>query len=853
MLGVTLPRRVESHSSAQPSRRPVSPDQPAESLATLEPATSRWIVTATGRRARTVLVCAGIIAAGQFAGVRVDTRAYLVLAAWIGANFVMGPWASRPDEFPLRLRRYALTLAVDVLLLGAAYVFLDAAQWLGALFFMNTALIASATLPRRWAAGIAALIIVAYGGLVWLAVTGAFAVQAPFGVAPMRNNNTYAVAQLLSTLALLVILMRLQERLVQTIREAEQRYLLLVQSAPDMVMTLDHQGRFLYANPSTLQQTGYSLDELRRLPSTAFFAPEDGPGLAAAHAAAGAATDPVHMDVRYLRKDGETRWLQTRSVPFSSNGGHSAVLLMARDVTDEKRRSDELRATDGKLRMIVTALDIGFYTIDQGQRITSIFGKWAEGQDAAPRSIVGTRVRDFAPADVAEQHEKSNVRALAGENVTLHWSIKPPLIPVERFYRAHLAPMRDNGGDVVGVAGVWIDESAAIAAEREREILRNRVASAERMEALGKLVSGVAHELNNPLAAILNFTEDLLADPRPPDERAALEVILAQVLRSRTIVRDLLSFVRKGPGRSRRRESPGPILDTLILTARPGLAGQGVSFDSSVSDPDTPLDLDRAGFEQVVTNLLTNAAQAAGAGGSVRLEARRAGEWFEVVVEDNGPGIREEHLSRIFEPFFTTKPAGEGVGLGLSVSLGIVQGHGGELRAENRAAQGGTGARFVMRLPVATGPAPEPKSAITPGDVVSPARRASLLVIDDEESIRLVLRRFFERRGWMVDEARDGTDALVKLLQPDAVAQYDVVLCDLKMPGLSGVDLYRRVATEAPGMARRMILSSGDVTAEDVSEFLATVAVPVLEKPFELHALEALAERVRQASVEALL
>lgn len=519
-------------------------------------------------------------------------------------------------------------------------------------------------------------------------------------------------------------------------------------------------------------------------------------------------------------------------------------------MTEEKQHNEELRAADRKLRMIVTALDIGFYTIDKDQLVTSVFGKWAQQQDAQAHRYIGTRARDLAPPDVAELHEKANMRAFAGENVTLHWTLKPPLVPEERHFRGHLAPMRDDAGAIVGVAGVWIDESGAIAAEREREMLRARVANAERTEALGKLVSGVAHELNNPLAAILNFTEDLLADPRPQEERVALEVILAQVLRSRTIVRDLLAFVRRGPGRLRRRETPGPILDTLLLTARPALSAQGIAFESSVADPDTPLDLDRAGFEQVVTNLLANAAQATGAGGSVRLAARRTNDCFEVVVDDDGPGIREEHLSRIFEPFFTTKSMGEGVGLGLSVSLGIVKGHGGELRAENRGTPSGRGARFIMRLPVATGAAQEQAAKIPQRGAISPARRAGLLVIDDEESIRLVLRRFFERRGWVVHEARDGGEALVKLLRPDAAAQYDVVLCDLKMPGLSGSELYGRLAAEAPGLARRMILSSGDVTAGDVSEFLATVPVPVLEKPFELHALEALAERVRGASGE---
>ena len=292
---------------------------------------------------------------------------------------------------------------------------------------------------------------------------------------------------------------------------------------------------------------------------------------------------------------------------------------------------------------------------------------------------------------MAALHDIANRNVLAGEDVSFRWSTF--VDGTERHVRTHLAPIRDVDRRVTGVAGVWTEETAAVLTERERERLQDRVADAERIESLGKLVSGVAHELNNPLAAILNFTEDLLADVRPDEDRMALQVIQAQALRSRTIVRDLLTYVRKGDRRPRKPETPGPILETLIRAVRPGLATQGVSFVASVGNPDTPMLLDRSGFEQVVTNLVTNAAQAAGAGGAVRLSAGLEGDSYVVIVEDNGAGIREEHFARIFEPFFTTKPTGQGVGLGLSVSLGIVQAHGGSLHAENRGADAGGGAR----------------------------------------------------------------------------------------------------------------------------------------------------------------
>ncbi len=821
--------------------------QPNTILAATEPATSRWISEATARHSGTLLVYLGILGIGNLLGAKVDVRAYIVLVAWILLNLVIAPWAARPHAYATRLRRYAWTLVVDVLFLGAVYYFVDAAQWLGAVFFIHSAIVASATLPRKWATAIAVLIVFVFGLLVWVAVAGTSPVHSPVGLPPVTGNYAWALGSGAAAIGLIVVLMMLQLRLVETIRDAEQRYLLLVQSAPDMVMTFDQNGHFLEVNPATLQQAGYTWEEIKRIPNTAFFPPEDWPKIMDARTRT-LAGEIVEMDVRFVRRSGEVRWVQTRSASFRRAGETTALLVLARDITDAKRQTDALRDNDERFRLIVSALDLGFYTIDTEGHLTAIYGRWAEEQMATGKARLGSPAIDLVPPESVELHRDANLRALAGEDVTFHWSVPQADGEPEHFYRSHLAPMRDAGGAIVGVAGVWTDETAATLAERERETLRARLVDAERIESLGKLVSGVAHELNNPLAAILNFTEDLLADPRTGDERMALEVIQAQALRSRTIVRDLLTFVRKGDRRLLKPEVPGPIIETLLRAVRPGLATQGVSFSASLMDPDAPLMLDRAGFEQVITNLLTNAAQSAGAGGAVRFASQISGGSYEVIVEDNGAGIPAEHFGRIFEPFFTTKATGQGVGLGLSVSLGIVQAHDGVLLAENRGAAAGGGARFTMRIPLSS--THEPRPQLPKVIVPMPPRSASLLIIDDEEPIRRALRRYFERRGWVVEEATDGADAVLKLERPDAAAIFDVVLCDLKMPGISGQELYNRLLKDRRALAKKFIFATGDSGAPDVADFLREVGVPVLEKPFELGVLEQVVIKVREASAE---
>ena len=221
----------------------------------------------------------------------------------------------------------------------------------------------------------------------------------------------------------------------------------------------------------------------------------------------------------------------------------------------------------------------------------------------------------------------------------------------------------------------------------------------EKLAALGQLVSGVAHELNNPLAAILHFAEDLLDDERSAADLEALSVIRDQARRSRTIVRDLLSFVRFRDA-ARERVSLTEALGASVKALQPTVLQNGGRLMSSLPEAEIFGNTDRAGLQQIVTNLVLNAAQASGRGGVVTVRAVVTEQELAIIIEDTGPGIPPALMDRIFEPFFTTKPLGEGTGLGLSVTLGIVQQLGGRIEVENRGPDEGSGARFTVTLPI---------------------------------------------------------------------------------------------------------------------------------------------------------
>ena len=365
----------------------------------------------------------------------------------------------------------------------------------------------------------------------------------------------------------------------------------------------------------------------------------------------------------------------------------------------------------------------------------------------------------------------------------------------------------------------------------ERQRAEEALRKSEKLAAIGQLISGVAHELNNPLSSILILVETLLQDVRPLEDTEALTTIRDQARRSRAIVRDLLSSARGGPVRRQLTN----VVDLLNRTAR-GLAPQveelGGELQVAIEDPLPEISVDPTAIAQVITNVVVNAAQAATVGGRVRLCGRINDGRLEVIVEDNGPGIAPDDFARLFEPFFTTKPPGVGTGLGLAVSRGIVEVHQGTLMAEN-IPEGG--ARFTLSLPI-----PEVEVPLAAPTAASASRSDGgrrVLIIDDEPSIRMALRRFFTKRKWEVDEASDGAAALRALLSADA-PEYTLVVSDLKMPGLSGIALHDRLMAERPGIVKRMIFSTGDVASADARAFIDRVRAPVLQKPFELATLD---------------
>ena len=369
--------------------------------------------------------------------------------------------------------------------------------------------------------------------------------------------------------------------------------------------------------------------------------------------------------------------------------------------------------------------------------------------------------------------------------------------------------------------------------DAETRDLYHQLLQAEKMAALGQTVSGVAHELNNPLATILSWAERLSQRPSLEEPvRRGLETILSESERAARIVRNLLTFARKRQTTRAMVDVNQVVRETLALRA----------YEQRVTNI-TVIDALAAGLpqvfadghqvQQVLLNLVINAEQAmlsANGRGVLVVRTWHDPDQESVILEinDDGPGIPDELQPKIFDPFFTTKEVGKGTGLGLTVAYAIVQEHGGRIRLESRPT---VGASFYVELPV-TGAklGPEPAARARLQETTEAVAGASILVVEDEAKLASAVADALRDAGYLVEHAADGEVGLAKV----KAQAFDLVICDLKMPRMDGKTFYKTLAAASPGLAKRVIFVTGDVAGTDAEAFLEESGCRWLAKPFRL-------------------
>ena len=612
------------------------------------------------------------------------------------------------------------------------------------------------------------------------------------------------------------------QRIRDAVLQSEARYRNLFETATDAIYTVDLDGSFTSVNEATVQLTGWPKTELLGRSSRMLF-DADELALVEEEFRRSVAGEAVRFECRLRRPDGAHRIISVTNTPIRAGLEIVGLLGVARDITVDRERAAALERSEARYTRLMESASDGIFTVDATGCFTAVNRAFERGVGRSRDELLGARfagvvdARDLGAAQqllrdtLAGERCRSALRYHSADGGVRHGSlITSPVI---------------EDGAIVGALGIMRDVT-------DDQRLAEQLLQQEKLAAVGQLVSGVAHELNNPLAGVLAYAQLLLSSDatHDADTRQAVETIHHEASRAAKIVTNLLTFARHQPTERTDADLNAIITDTLALR-RYALRAAGIELEVAL-DPDLPRTwADPFQLQQVMLNLVANAEQALAEWlGPRRIGVRTQYQdgYIVAAVTDTGPGVAEGEGDRIFNPFFTTKSVGKGTGLGLSISDGIVREHGGQIRVESTP---GRGATFVLRIPVQATPPddvpPEPPAveALPPlGD----GRR--LLVVDDEPAMRTAIGNFLSSLGHGVTVAAGGLEARALLTQHE----YDVVLLDLRMPDLGGDALYRELVVRDPRHARRVVFVTGDTYNAQARRFLAEAGRPSVSKPFQL-------------------
>lgn len=505
-----------------------------------------------------------------------------------------------------------------------------------------------------------------------------------------------------------------------------------------------------------------------------------------------------------------------------------ALSTMAAVAVDNIHLLEDLRTTSSALDDTIASSRDAIITFD----VDRIIASWNPAAERifgmSRQEAIGQTLGQFGISSRFAQNQELFERVMAGQPVEIgeHERVRPDGKSV--WLAGVGTPIRNSNGDITGTLVTMRDVT------RER-LIKRQMAQTEKLSALGQLVAGVAHELNNPLTSVMGFGQLLKSQPLDEQGQRDVERVIEQSKRAARIVKNLLVFARDHEP-TWAETDVNAILSAVLDMRSYELTLLDIAVEMDLAAELPVIQADPYQLHQVFVNLVINAEQAMEADGGGRLSVKSMpvdGEMVRVEISDTGPGIAPEHIPRVFDPFFTTKDTGKGTGMGLSICYGIVEEHGGRIWAEHVPSGG---ACFVVELPMLLpaavdalpGGAATADGAPDSGSVARTGER--VLVVDDEETIVGMVGQVLRAWGYAVDVAASGADAW-QLLKEN---HYGLVLMDLRMPGMSGQTLLSRMQETRPEQVDRIVFMTGDTASAEAARFLAEAERPVLKKPFGL-------------------
>lgn len=636
------------------------------------------------------------------------------------------------------------------------------------------------------------------------------------------------------------------------VRESEERFRAIADTAPVLIWVTQQDRTRAFVNQAYVAYSGGSYEEARLLDWRAIIHPDDQERVLAESVAGEATGQPFSMEARYLRHDGEYRWLKSFSRPrFGASGEVIGFVGVAFDVTDIREAQARLQESETRFRTVADSAPALIWMSDDEARLTFVNRRFRtffgiEADDA----VESAWERLVHPDDLDGYHEAYRQAFANRDRFEGVVRINHPQLG-QRWLRCEGVPRFDGAGQFQGYVGANIDVTEAKRAEddlkRINELLEERVGEAlaekakaeadlmhaQRMEAVGRLTGGVAHDFNNLLTVVIGALDMMLRSPDDAARQKKLgEAALSAARRGERLTHQLLAFSRRQALRPEPTDLNGLIRESEPLLHR--ALGGAIEFRTKLRRGGTRVSVDPAQFEAALLNLVVNARDALGDRGKVSVQTLTcavaageiaelaAGDYVCVTVSDNGSGMSPEVMERVFEPFFTTKPVGKGTGLGLSQVYGFARQSGGGVRVTSTIGRG-TEVRLYLP-PLGAIQKAEPAAAAAELRAVTAGRR--LLLVEDDPGVASVAQELLEGLGLKVWSAENAPQAL-ELLHKQ---RFDIMLTDVVMPGgTTGIELARESARKWPSMT--IVLTSG-YAGDDVDAALADAPWPFVRKPY---------------------
>ncbi|HVY55555.1 MAG TPA: PAS domain S-box protein [Thermodesulfobacteriota bacterium] len=652
--------------------------------------------------------------------------------------------------------------------------------------------------------------------------------------------------------------------------ENEKKYRTIIENSYDLIYEVDSSGNILFVNPSCSELTGYAPSELQGKNAFDFMHPDDRPQVLSVFMNAVRNFTTEKATFRAIHKSGEYQWLECVGKPFLTATGEIRGVIITREISERKRREEEMLALNTLMKAVHRFLDLGevydvaldiimkmenmdmamIYLVDkekkeavvQASRNLPEFYIKKAGRIPYPKGLTWKIIVSGAIENI-EDAQKDKEIGDAGRRLGHHSLLGIPIFQgsevigviwflsyQERKFSEHEVRLLSAMGDQIAIAIAKAKMLEEIKSAQEKLVQTEKLAS------LGQMVSSIAHEINNPLTPIMGYSQRLLTKPGLENaEKKSLEIINMSAQRVAKIIENLLSFSRNYRPQRTYQDINALVAESLDNRAHQlKLENIEVVAEFGKDLPRTMVDSNQV--RQVFTNIIQNAEQAMSGrgGGSLRIATEiKNGNEIKITFEDDGPGFGKDAIAKLFDPFFTTKEPGKGTGLGLAVAYGIVKEHGGDIRAENRE---GIGAAIIVELPVleeASPPEPAPEEKPAPRSRKK-ASEKRILVIEDEELVVDLIKGVLEHEDLTIDVARDGEEALAKAVS----GEYDLIVCDIKMPVMGGIAFYNKINVINPQIARKVIFITGDPSSETM-EFLNTTGKEYITKPFKVEKFKA--------------